>query len=89
MVAALTAVALGLFFIGIVLCGLGYAAVKSIAVIWGDLGPLLEHEMLMRRIEGRLMLDDSGFECPKWLNDDDDEDEEGKEVRLVPKPDKE
>ncbi len=89
-VIALTVVALGLFFIGIVLCGLGWVAVKSIAVIWDELGPLLEHEMLMRRIEVRLMLDDAGFECPEWLNDDEeDENEEGKVVRLVPKLDKE
>ncbi len=91
MVAALTAVALGLFFIGIALVGLGWVAVKSLGVIWDDLGPLLEHEMLMRRIEVRLMIDDAGFECPDWLHDDDDDDDDEKEkekvIRLVPKQD--
>ncbi len=85
MVVALFCIALALLFMGICLCGLGVIAVKTIAVIWDDLGPLLEHEMLMRRIEVRLMIDDAGYECPDWLRDDDDEDE-GKVVRLVPKP---
>ena len=80
-------VALGLFAIAIVLAGLGWVAVQSISVIWDDLGPLLHHEMLMRRIEVRLMIDDAGYECPEWLNDEeeDEENEEGKVIRLVPK----
>ena len=87
MVTALFTVAVALFFIGIVLCGLGWVAVKAIAVIWDDLGPLLEHEMLMRRMEVRLMIDDAGYECPEWLNDDDEDENENKKViRLVPKP---
>ena len=88
MVTALTSVSLALFFIGIVLCGLGLVAIKAISVIWDDFSPLLEHEMLMRRIEVRLMIDDAGYECPEWLNDEDED--EGKEnekiIRLVPKP---
>jgi hypothetical protein len=79
-------VALGLFAIAIVLAGLGWVAVQSISVIWDDLGPLLHHELLMRRIEVRLMIDDAGYECPEWLNDEDDDEEEEKVVRLVPKP---
>jgi len=79
-------VAFGLILIAIVLAGLGYVAVQSISVIWDDLGPLLHHEMLMRRIEVRLMIDDAGYECPDWLNDELEEEEEGKVIRLVPKP---
>jgi hypothetical protein len=79
-------VAFGLILIAIVLAGLGYVAVRSISVIWDDLGPLLHHEMLMRRIEVRLMIDDAGYECPDWLNDELEEEEEGKVIRLVPKP---
>ncbi len=84
-VITLICIALALFFIGVCLCGLGVVAVKALAVIWDDLGPLLEHEMLMRRIEVRLMIDDAGYECPDWLRDDENENE-GKVVRLVPKP---
>ena len=87
LVTALYLVAIALFFIGIVLCGLGWVAVKALAVIWDDLSPLLHHEMCMRRTEVRLMIDDAGYQCPEWLNDEDDEDdEEGKVIRLVPKP---
>jgi len=84
-VAALIGIAVALIFVGLCLCGLGLVAIKTIAVIWDDLGPLLEHEMLMRRMEVRLMIDDAGYECPDWLRDDEEEDE-GKVVRLVPKP---
>jgi hypothetical protein len=92
MVAALIAVAIGLFFIGIVLCALGYVTVKALAVIWDDLSPLLHHEMCMRRMEVRLMIDDAGYQCPDWLNDDDEEEEEEEDkkkkvIRLVPKQD--
>ena len=79
-------VAFGLILIAIVLAGLGCVAVQSISDIWDELGPLLEHEMLMRRIEVRLMIDDAGFECPEWLMDDEpDEEKKGKVIRLVPK----
>jgi hypothetical protein len=80
-------VALGLFTIAIVLAGLGWVAVRCISEVWDFLGPLLEHEMLMRRVEVRLMIDDAGYKCPEWLNDERaDDEEEGKVVRLVPKP---
>ena len=85
MVVALIGIAVALFFVGICLCGLGLVAVKSLAVIWTDLSPLLQHEMLMRRMEVRLMIDDAGYECPEWLNDEDDDEDEGKVIRLVPK----
>ena len=84
MVVALIGIAVALFFVGICLCGLGLVAVKILTEIWADLSPLLQHEMLMRRIEVRLMIDDTGYECPEWLRDEEDEDE-GKVVRLVPK----
>ena len=85
MVVALIGIAVALFFVGICLCGLGFVAVKSLAVIWTDLGPLLQHEMLMRRMEVRLMIDDAGYGCPEWLNDEDDDKDAGKVIRLVPK----
>ena len=85
MVVALIGIAVALFFVGICLCGLGLVAVKSLAVIWTDLSPLLQHEMLMRRMEVRLMIDDAGYECPEWLNDEDDDKDAGKVIRLVPK----
>jgi hypothetical protein len=91
MVTALFAVALALLSIGLVLCVLGLVTIRAIEMIWEDLGPLLEHEMLMRRIEVRLMIDDAGYECPEWLNDDDEDDEDENEnkkvIRLVPKQD--
>ncbi len=90
MVTALALVSIALLFIGLVLCMLGLVAIRAIEVIWNDLGPLLEHEMLMRRMEVRLMIDDAGYECPEWLNDDDEdeenEDKNKKVIRLVPKP---
>lgn len=90
MVTALYSVAVAIFFIGIVLCGLGWVAVKALALIWEDLSPLLHHEMCMRRMEVRLMIDDAEYQCPDWLNDDDeDENKENKKkvIRLVPKQD--
>lgn len=91
MVIALALVSLALLFIGLVLCVLGLVAIRAIEVIWDELGPLLEHEMLMRRIEVRLMIDDAGYECPEWLNDDDEDEENENEnkkvIRLVPKQD--
>lgn len=85
MVVALTSVAIALFFIGLVLCGLGLVADKALAVIWDDLNSLLQHEMVMRRIEVRLMIDDAGWDCPEWLNDEESDEESGKIIRLVPK----
>ncbi len=96
MVTALTSVAIALFFIGLVLCALGWATIKSLAVIWDDLSPLLHHEMCMRRMEVRLMIDDAGYQCPDWLNDDDEDEDKNKDkdkkdrkkvIRLVPKQD--
>jgi hypothetical protein len=82
-------VAVALFFIGVVLCFVAKAFLEKVTDIWKELGPLLEHEMLMRRIEARLMIDDAGFEIPDWLNDDDEHDDEHDEkiIRLVPKED--
>jgi hypothetical protein len=85
MVAALIGIAVALFFIGLCLCGLGLVAVKSLTMIWTDLSPMLQHEMLMRRMEVRLMIDDAGYECPEWLNDEDEEEDAGKVIHLVPK----
>lgn len=79
--------ALALFYIGLVILVVAYFVLKKVSEIWDELGPLLEHEMLMRRIEARLMIEDSGFEIPDWLNDDDEDENSGKIVRLVPKED--
>jgi hypothetical protein len=81
------AVAGGLFFIGMCLFLICKAVLDKVDEIWGELGPLLEHEMLMRRIEARLMIEDSGFTIPDWLNDDDEDDDAENVVRLVPKED--
>jgi hypothetical protein len=85
---AVELVAAALFFIGVILCFAAKAFIEKATDIWKELGPLLEHEMLMRRIEVRLMIDDAGFEIPDWLNDDEDEDDE-KVIQLVPKQEEE
>jgi hypothetical protein len=84
---AVAMVAVALFFVGVVLVYLGGAALQLIREIWSELEPMLEHEVLMRRMEVRLMIDEAGYQCPEWLDDEaDEEDERSKVVRLVPKP---
>ncbi len=79
-------VAFGLILIAIVLAGLGWVAMQTIYIIRDELGPMLEHEFLLRRMEMRLMIDEAGYECPDWLRDTAYEEDKGKVVRLVPKP---
>jgi len=88
MVTAVTSVAVALFFIGVVLCFIAKYGLQKIDEIWDDFGGFLHHELLMRRAEVRLMIDDAGYEIPDWMLDDKDDDEVPVQaIRLVPKQD--
>ncbi len=81
LVAPLTAVAIALFFVGICVLAVGWVA----KTIWEDLYPILQFQLLMRRTELRIEIEEAGYEFPVWLEDDDEENQESPVLRLIPK----
>jgi len=69
------------------LCFIGFALVACawvVYMIWRDLYPMLQFQLLMRRTELRIDIEEAGSEFPEWL-EDDEEKPSGEILHLAPK----
>lgn len=74
-------VAAALCFIALALAAWAWV----VYMIWVDLYPILQFQLLMRRTELRIDIEEAGYEFPEWLEDDEEEKPNGPVLRLIPK----
>jgi len=80
---SLTQILLLCLVLAVALVAAGVFLFCKVAVdIWDEAAQMGQHEVLMRRMEMRLMLEDMGYEIPEWLDDEAEENNKDNKVVL-------